>query len=205
MKAATGAAQAQQPVEYKQFRWEAITAIFTLILAGATISALVFSWQQISEFREAERVHQLVEQKRWFNSPEFRAVRRSLGFQRLDGQGKLKPIQADAAPQEMYDVLNYFDEIGLLEKKGYLNAEDVWFELGDWAFNFNEDGKLVIAHERQEDPYAYRNFERLVTTLQEIEIAKKGKPRQPTKEELEDFYRYSEKLSVGISAPKPGH
>jgi hypothetical protein len=202
MNPSTMSAKTPQSAGHKEFRWESVTAISSLGLAAAALLALVFSWHQVSDFRTAERVHQLVEQKRFFNSPEFRHVRKSLGLQRLDAKGKLLPMKGNEAPQEMYDVLNYFEEIGLLEKKGYLDAEDVWNQLGDWAFNFNEDGKSVIEYERLEDPYAYRNFERLVAILQQIETVKTGKPRHPSIQDLEGFYQYSQKLSTGIRPAK---
>lgn len=39
----------------------------------------------------------------------------------------------------------------LLEKEGYLNAEDVWDELSYYAFNINEDAKPLLEKERRDD------------------------------------------------------
>jgi hypothetical protein len=190
--------KAQPPSEPKGFHWEALIAMSNTLLALAALLALTFSWGQISEFREAEKVHQLVEQKRFFNSAEFRYVRKMLGHKRLDNTGKLLPLEGGAAPQEMYDLLNYFDEVGLLQKKGYLAAEDVFDQLGDWVFNYEKDGKSVIEYERLNDPYSYENLERLVGILQQIQLSKTGKRRDPSTQELEGMYQYSKSLSTGV-------
>lgn len=187
--------------ERKEFSWEVVTAISTAVLTATTLFALVFSWRQIRDFRqaeqvhqEAEQVHQVVEQVRYFTSTEFRQVRKSLATKRLDSRGKLVPLSIKAVPEEMYEVLNYFEEIGLLERKGYLNAEDIWEELGYWALNTYEDAKPVIAHDRQEDPTLYTDLERLINLIQQVEKSKTGKPRALPSAEIEDFYRYQKKL-----------
>lgn len=115
---ATAATPAKQdPDLSKGFSWEAVTAISAALLTFTALFALIFSWQQIHDFRKAEQVHQLVEQMRYFTSTEFKQIRKTLADKRLDEHGKLLPLKADAAPEEMYLILNFFEEIGLLEKK----------------------------------------------------------------------------------------
>jgi hypothetical protein len=203
MKPAPAPAKTQNPPEHKQFRWEAITAISTLVLALATLFVLVFTWRQINQFHEAERVHQLVEQRRWFNSSEFRQVRRSLAMKRLGADNKLATLNLKEPPQEMYEVLNFFEELGLLEKEGYLDPEDVWDELSYYAFNINEDAKPLLENERRDDQYSYRYFEALIATLQTIEAEKRGKACHPSEDDLVDFYKYAQKLSGGTPTVKP--
>src|SRR5215469_2632095 len=111
MKAAAAPAKAQHAPERRPFRWEAVTAISTLLLALTTFGALLYTARQIKDFREAERVHneaervhQLVEQRRWFDSSGFIKVRKKLAGKRLDKHSKtVLPLNAAAAPGELYE------------------------------------------------------------------------------------------------------
>jgi len=56
------------------------------------------------------------------------------------------------SPSEMWDLLNECDHLGLLAQRGYLDAHDVWSDLGFWLFYIYADAKPVIEADRKDDP-----------------------------------------------------
>jgi len=86
----------------------------------------------------------------------------------------------DHPPAEVYDVLNFFETVGLLANRGYLNKTDVWEEYAD--------ARPLVAEEQKNEPVNYTNFASLMDDLQEIDKAHGGKKTHPSPDELYSFY-----------------
>jgi hypothetical protein len=99
-----------------------------------------------------------------FQSPRFLARRRTaarhaiIAFFAEDGT-----IEAGAFDRASYDVANFFENVGYLQRRGVLRAESVWHTFGMaarvyWAVY---GPTLRQMRQEQEDPTFYEDFERL--------------------------------------------
>lgn len=202
MKPSTTLAKHESPPKTGEFKWESITALSTSVLALVTLLALGFTGWQIRDYRDEIRVQRLVEEVRVFESSDYVAIRRSLAKQRLDSAGNLKPLNAADPPREMYSLLDYYEHLGVLEKRGYLDADDVWEEFSYTLLNFYSDSKPVIEAEQRDDPNSYRNLDKLAVVVRAIDVRNHGKHSNPTGNEIKEFYKYEENQPQGAPIAK---
>ena len=71
---------------------------------------------QLKDKREADQVQHLLTLVSEFDQEPMATYRRALAEKRLKGERD---------PIELYRVLDFFETIGLLVNRGYLNEEDV--------------------------------------------------------------------------------
>ncbi len=114
-----------------------------------------------------------------------------------------KRLKNEKEPAELYHELDFFDTVGLLVKRGYLNESDVWETFSYWVFNLNADARGIIEQGQRGDPTYYATFTSLVERLQRVEADQHGPNARPSKDEVKDFYR--EELTVGIGTPIQSH
>ena len=172
---------------------EAWTAIFTGVLAATAAWALVYARQQLRQVQESEQVQHLLRFVEQFDTEPLVNSRKSLAEKRLKGVDD---------PPELDNILNFFETIGLLVKRGYLDAHDVWAMFSYWMFSVFADFPDSIEQERKEDPTFYSDFATLVERLRIIETAEHGLSDRPSRDDIEEFWRYELGLTVGLPAPK---
>jgi uncharacterized protein YktA (UPF0223 family) len=187
-------------------RWEklsalasAVTAFSTFLLFAAGAGALIFANRQIQESREQSKIQHLVEVVQQFDQSPMVDFRKSLADKRLDAKHKiLLPLDPDNVPYEMSDVLDFFEHIGLLEKRGYLDKNDVWDEFSDFMFPLYADARPYIDSEQKKDRAEYANFTQLMKEMEQIEAEKEGGTVKPqSQEDIRDFY-------IGEAEDQPG-
>lgn len=188
--------------ERKEFKWESVTAISSLLVAFIALLALGFSWRQLEDYKDATNVQRLIDETRSFESSDFVNIRKNLARKRLDSAGKLKPLSVEYPPAEMYAVLNYFEHIGLLVEKRYLDANDTWDELSYWILNVYADAKPMIDDEQRIDPQAYKHVMSLVAVMRHIETSAGRAMVNPSVKEIEQFYGYERSQPAGAVIPK---
>jgi hypothetical protein len=158
----------------------AVSGIVTGI--GAIWAALVARRQaQVTERSLAQTERSLVEQNERsrlnleldlltrledrFESPHFLSRRRAAAKYLIDNalvdddnMAEVKRLNRAA-----YDVLNFFEELGYLQRLGALQAESVWHAFGTMAQAYWLLCKPAIEKRREErgDPTMYEDFERL--------------------------------------------
>jgi hypothetical protein len=110
-----------------------------------------------------------------------------------------KRLRNEEEPPELYVELDFFEMIGLLVNRGYLDESDVWGTFSYSVFNLYADTSGIIEQYRRDDPNAYTNFISLVGRLQRIETEHHGTIARPRKDQVMDFYR--EELEIGVGAP----
>jgi hypothetical protein len=180
---------AHEVVAGRSIHWEAVTALATVFLVLTGIFALSFAGKQIKEARDEARIQHLDNLVRQFDQSPLVDSRKRLALKRIDQKrGAVLPLDPEDPPSEMYAVLNFFDYVGLLEKRGYLNTDDVWDALGYWMFPFYADARPVIDLEKKDDPDFYANFSRLMDGLEAIELQRHGRQYHPSQTELFEFY-----------------
>jgi len=95
---------------------DSITAAGTAIIAGTGVWALIYAHKQLKQARESEKVKHLIEFVEEFEREPMAHYRKTVAEKRLKGT---------TYPPEAQKILDFFETVGLLVRRGYLDAEDV--------------------------------------------------------------------------------
>jgi hypothetical protein len=166
------------------------TAALVLTSAGAISYAAL----QLRHERAYRTVANLEKQLGFFLSDKFVEVRRRLAEARLDGT-ELKAWTVDDPPVVAFGVLDFYEHLALLVKKGHLDVYDVWHTFYEWAQPVYVDMQPLI--ESDESPYAehYKDLQRLVHRMDAIQIKKMQTQKKEhrtlwTRERIIEHYQY---------------
>ncbi len=170
------------------------TAVFTGVLALAAVVALVVGYLQLREFHTEAQVQHLLALDQKFDQEPMLTFRRVLAEKRLKNEED---------PDELYPVLDFFETVGLLVKRGYLDESDVWNTFSYTVLVLNADSRQIIEQLQREDRTAYAEFSSLVERLLRIEEKNHGTSAHPSKEEITDYWK--QELSAGKSTPMRPH
>ncbi len=99
-----------------------------------------------------------------FESPHFLSRRRAAAKYLIDNVFVDDDmVEVERLPRAAYDVLNFFEELGYLQRLGALQAESVWHTFGVMAQAYWLLCKPAIEKRREErgDPAMYEDVERL--------------------------------------------
>jgi hypothetical protein len=174
------------------------TAISTSILALSALCALWYAHAQIREAHDEAQIQHLVTFVNEFDQEPMATYRKELADKRLN--------TTDDDPMELYRVLDFFETIGRLVDRGYLNEEDVWREFGYWVLHLNADSAMRanVDYEQQHNPNEYAEYLSLVARMQRIDMEHGGYLSHLSKDDVMAFYR--EELGiVGGTPPQQGH
>jgi hypothetical protein len=187
-------------------RWDAVTAIANVLLAGTALWALGFTYLQIKQSSSQAQVENLMkQQEKFFDRAEMRETRRTLACSRLtDDHKRLKTLDVENAPSQLYEVIDFFETVGLLTRENALDANDVWTKFGYWINNYDVDARPVILQDRAEGaPYWDAPFTDLADSTKEIARKNKGAGRFD-QESLLAFYQ-DECKSLSSTSPPIRH
>jgi hypothetical protein len=158
---------------------------------------------QLRHEREYRSVANLEKQLSFFLSENFVAARRRLAQARLDLSGdeaKLQPWELEQPPVTVFEVLDFYEHLALLVKKGHLDLYDVWHTFYEWAQPVYVDMQPLI--EDEESPYAehYKDLQRMIRKMDEIQMAKMETQKGEhwalwTPERILEHYQYELKAS----------
>jgi hypothetical protein len=166
----------------------------TVALVLTSAGAISYAALQLRHERAYRTVANLEKQLGFFLSDKFVEVRRRLAEARLDGT-ELRAWTVDDPPVVAFGVLDFYEHLALLVKKGHLDLYDVWHTFYEWTQPVYVDMQPLI--ERDESPYAehYRDLQRLVHRMDAIQIKKmqrqkKGQRALWARERIIEHYRY---------------
>lgn len=151
-----------------------VTAIATIAIAMGSIFAVT---SQNNQSRIALGVDLVLRLDDRFNSAQFRQLRRNAASSLLK--------KSSAPPDE---VLDFFETIGMLVRRGVLDEEVVWHTFFYWV-----NGYWYAAHDyikSKNDPTFYEDMRYLHERLVALEKHKYNSPEseiQPSEPELKDF------------------
>jgi len=171
----------------------AITAGGTVTLAVTAIWALVYARRQLEQAHESDSVRHLVRFIEQFEGEPL------VGYRRVVAE---KRIRGTSYPAEAQHLLNFFETIGLLVRRKYLDVKDVWSSFGYWMFNVYADFREEIEQEQRDDPSYYGDFCSLIEMLREVEAEHGSKDDHPSRDEIMDFWRDESKIAVGVPVRK---
>jgi hypothetical protein len=174
--------------------WVAVQAMATAALVLTSAGAIGYAALQLRHEREYRMVDNLEKQLSFFLSDNFVAVRRRLAESRLDGTG-LKAWSVDDPPVSAFEVLDFYEHLSLLVKKGHLDVYDVWHTFYEWAQPVYVDMQPLIEGEESAYSEHYRDLQRLIRRMDEIQIAKMETQKGDhwalwTPERIIEHYRY---------------
>ena len=89
--------------------------------------------------------------------------------------GELILLDLEAPPASALEVLDFYDHVGLLVKKGHLEVYDVWHTFYEWAQPVYVDLRPLI--EDEESPFSehYLDLKRLMRRMDELQIGRMHK------------------------------
>jgi hypothetical protein len=165
--------------------WSKIDVLSAAVGASVSLLAVFVSvgiavWQiretriatatQLHEMRDEAKIQHLVDESEKFDTGPLLASRKALAAKRINTEKHtLRPLDLGDAPDEMWDLLNECDHVGLLTRRGYLDIADVWSEMGYWLFNIYADAETVVESDRKDDPSSMKNCSWLIEQRQPIE------------------------------------
>ncbi len=181
--------------------WTEVEAIANSCLVLTSASAIGYAGLQLKHERHYRAVANLEKQLGFFLSESFSAARRRLAAERLGENGQLlRACDTDDPPVSVFEVLDFYEHIGLLVKKGHLELYDVWHTFYEWAQPVYVDMQSLI--EGKDSPYAdhYTDLRRLMRQMDEIQLRRMHKKNANhwalwTPDRILQHYRYE--LEVG--------
>jgi hypothetical protein len=178
--------------------WTAVQAVATSILVLTSVGAIAYAGLQLRHEREYRSVENLEKQLSFFLSDNFVGSRRRLAQARLDTTGaepKLQAWELDAPPVSVFEILDFYEHLALLVKKGHLSLYDVWHTFYEWAQPVYVDMQSLI--ESPDSMYAdhYNDLQRMMRRMDEIQLSRMHKQNANhwslwTPERIIDHYRY---------------
>ena len=153
--------------------WLAVQGIATTILVLTSVGAIGYAGLQLRHEREYRSVDNLEKQLTFFLSDNFVGARRRLAQARQDTTGVVVTLQAweiESPPVSAFEVLDFYEHLALLVKKGHLDLYDVWHTFYEWAQPVYVDFQELI--ESPESMYAdhYNDLQRMMRRMDEIQL-----------------------------------
>jgi len=149
--------------------WVEVQSIATLALVLTSAGAIAYAGLQLRHEREYRAVANLEKQLGFFLSDGFVAARRRLAEARLSDEG-LRTWDVDDPPVSAFEVLDFYEHLSLLVKKGHLDVYDVWHTFYEWAQPVYVDMQAMI--ESEDSPFAdhYSDLRKLMRQMDEIQL-----------------------------------
>ncbi len=156
-----------------QVDWNAVQAIATSVLVLTSIGAIAYAGLQLRHEREYRSIDNLEKQLAFFLSDHFVAARRRLATARLDQTGPLPELQSfdlEDPPVSIFEVLDFYEHLALLVKKGHLSLYDVWHTFYEWAQPVYVDVQALIESDDSLYSDHYVDLRRMMRSMDEIQL-----------------------------------
>ena len=151
--------------------WDAVQAISTAALVVTSAGAISYAGLQLRHERAYRSVDNLEKQLSFFLSEPFVAARRRLAQARLGEEG-LVEWDVENPPVCVFEVLDFYEHLSLLVKKGHLNLYDVWHTFYEWAQPVYVDMQPLIESEDSAYSEHYNDLQRMMRRMDEIQLTK---------------------------------
>lgn len=175
--------------------WQAITAVGTMALAFGSLAAILYAGKQLHHERQYRQVANLERQLSFFLSEGFLLARRKLAEDRLL-EGKLKPFNPDDPPLSVFEVLDFYEHLGLLIKKDHLDVYDVWHTFYEWLQPVYSDLRTLLEDRDNEWADHYSDLRKLMAQMNDIQRSKMERRSRNihrklwTEERIVEHYNY---------------
>jgi hypothetical protein len=174
--------------------WVAVQAIANSVLVVTSAGAIGYAGLQLSNERKYRSVSNLEKQLSFFLSEPFALARKQLALDRVNAEG-LVCWDLSNPPVSAFEVLDFYEHVGLLVKKGHLDVYDVWHTFYEWAQPVYVDLRPLI--EDPESSYSdhYSDLRKLMRAMDEIQLKRMHAQNANhwalwTPERILEHYRY---------------
>ncbi len=178
--------------------WNAVQAIATSMLVTTSIGAIAYAGLQLKHERDYRSVANLEKQLSFFLSDNFVGARRRLAQARLDLDGEEATLVAwelEQPPVTVFEVLDFYEHLALLVKKGHLDLYDVWHTFYEWAQPVYVDMQGLI--ESADSMYSdhYDDLQAMMRKMDELQLKRMHAKNANhwalwTPDRIIDHYRY---------------
>ncbi|WP_254063728.1 hypothetical protein [Granulicella sp. S190] len=171
----------------------------TVALVVTSAGAISYAGLQLRHERAYRAVENLEKQLSFFLSEKFVEVRRRLAEARLDATG-LKAWTVEDPPVNAFEVLDFYEHLSLLVKKGHLDVYDVWHTFYEWAQPVYVDMQPLIENEESAYQEHYKDLQRMMRQMDEIQMDRMQTQKGEhwalwTPERIIEHYQYELKAS----------
>jgi len=165
----------------------------------------VYAGIQLQHEREYRAVSNLEKQLAYFHSTKFREARRRLAVERVNDVGNLLMLDTSDPPLAAFEVLDFYEHLGLLVKKRHLELYDVWHTFYEWVQPVYADMRKALEDPENEWADHYSDLRRMMHGMDSIQQQRmQRRQRQHVKlwsdERIGEHYQY-ELQSTGEYVP----
>jgi hypothetical protein len=153
------------------------TAVASVAALAALVTA-VYTCQMVRGAQFALGVTTLENLEQEFEGARMHHARRTAARALLRG---------DATASDVNQVLDFFETVGLLVRRGAIDAEMAWNTFYYGIDGYGRATEDMRRHEQARHPQEWTEFEALRAGLDKIEARKKGDAPALSPEELHDF------------------
>jgi hypothetical protein len=185
--------------------WNEAQAIGTVALVITSAAAIGYAGLQLRHEREYRAVSNLEKQLAFFHSDKFVTARRTLAQARVDPQGELLALDINDPPVSAFEVLDFYEHLGLLIKKGHLETYDVWHTFYEWVQPVYADLRQIT--ESKDSPWSdhYTDLRSLVHDMDAIQKDRMRKQKSSqyklwSRDRIAEHYRYEIEASGSSSS-----
>lgn len=155
--------------------WVAVQGVSTSILVLTSAGAIAYAALQLRTEREYRSVANLEKQLSFFLSESFVAARRRLAQARLEADNAsesymLREWELHNPPVSAFEVLDFYEHLSLLVKKGHLDVYDVWHTFYEWAQPVYVDMQPLIESPDSMYNDHYKDLQGLMRQMDEIQL-----------------------------------
>ena len=174
--------------------WVAVEAIASCGFVVTSAAAIGYAGLQLSNERKYRSVSNLEKQLSFFLSEPFALARKQLAQDRLNADG-LVAWDVTNPPVSAFEVLDFYEHVGLLVKKGHLDVYDVWHTFYEWAQPVYVDLRPLIEDAESSYSEHYSDLRKLMRQMDEIQLGKMHEQHANhwalwTPERILEHYRY---------------
>ena len=178
--------------------WNAVQAIATSILVLTSVGAIAYAGLQLRHERDYRSVANLEKPLGFFLSENFVAARRRLAQARLDlteSEQNLCTWNIDSPPVSVFEILDFYEHLALLVKKGHLDIYDVWHTFYEWAQPVYVDLQSLIESPDSEYAAHYDDLQNMMQKMDEIQLKRMHRKNANhwalwTPDRIIEHYRY---------------
>lgn len=171
-----------------------LTAISAVVTALTALGAVCYAHFQLSNSRSEARIQHLLTFCHAYLSEPMTEYRVAAAEKYLAGE-------TDSS--EMYEVANFFEQIGLLVDRGYLDEKDAWEMFGYAVVPLFESCSGWISELKQKDRNAYTHLGTLYARLVKTERKNGGHEFNLSKSALDKYWASEKNAKPGRPLPGP--
>ncbi len=149
--------------------WVAVQAIANSVLVVTSAGAISYAGLQLANERKYRSVSNLEKQLSFFLSAPFALARTQLAHDRVTTDG-LAALDIHEPPVSSFEVLDFYEHLGLLVKKGHLDVYDVWHTFYEWAQPVYLDLRPLIENEESNYCEQYSDLRKLMRQMDDIQL-----------------------------------